>query len=86
MLSIRSLVGFADAFKSDFPCWCVGCGWVVGWCDCWFCNRCDTDDGDVEGVVFDGGSSQEFVGFGYNEFAWCEDLVEKGFVYVDAEK
>ncbi len=63
-MSLRSLVGFADAFKSDFPCRCVDGGWVVGWRDCGFCNRCDTDDGDVEGVVFDSGSSQEFVGFG----------------------
>ena len=64
----------------------VGCGWIVGWCDCQFCGSCDKDDGDVEGVVFDGGSGEEFVRCCDIKFAWCQDMVKIGFVYVDTEK
>ena len=80
--SLGSLVCFADAFKSNFPCRWLGCNWIVRWCDGQFFNRCDIDEGDVESVVFDGRSNQEFVGCCDIKFAWCEDMVENGFVYV----
>ena len=64
----------------------VGCGWVVGWCDCKFCNSCDIDDGDLESVVNVSGSGDEPVGCGFNEFAWCENMVKRGLVLVDTGK
>jgi hypothetical protein len=36
----------------------------------------------LEGVVFDGGSGEEFVGCCDIEFTWCEDMVKNGFVYL----
>jgi len=78
--SLGRVVGFADAIKSDFPCWRFDGGWIVRCCNFRFCNRCDIDDGDVEGVVFDGGSSQESVGYCDIKFVWCQDMVKDWFV------
>ncbi len=75
------------AWGSWSGCGCgVGCGGIVGWCDCQFCGSCDKDIGDVELVVIDSGPSQESFGYCDNKFAWCQDMVENGFVYVVADK
>ena len=76
----------AHAIKSDFPCQRVERGWIAWWRDYWFCNRCDKDNGDVESVVFDGGSGEEFVGCCDIELAWSQDMVKNRFVYLVAEK
>ena len=82
----RGRVLFSHAFETEFPPRCVGCGWIIGWGGCWFCGGCDKDDGDVESVVFDGGSGEESVECRFIEFEWCEDMVENGFVCLVAEK
>ena len=86
MMASLVRVVFADEIKSDFTCRCVDCGWIIGWGGCWFCGGCDKDDGDVESVVFDGGSGEEFVGCCDIELAWSQDMVKNRFVYLVVEK
>ena len=40
----------------------------------------------MEGVVFDGGSGEESVGYCFIEFDWFQDMVKNGFVHLVAEK
>jgi hypothetical protein len=75
------MFGFVRGFVRGCGLGCgLGCGCFVGWGECWFCNRCDIDDGELESVVFDGGSGEESVGYCDIEFTWCEDMVKNWFV------
>ena len=40
----------------------------------------------MEGFITNGGSDIETVSGCFNKFTWCEDMVEKGFMYVDTAK
>ena len=73
----------------SFPTFWLGITscWPLSWCHSWrFCGGRPIHDCDVESFIFNRRPGQEFIGRGFNKFFGDEDMVEKRFVHINANK